>query len=301
VELVGEAGAALYARAGGNPFYLEQLARVPGDASPRARGDEDASVPAVVAAALAAELATLSSEAHRMLDGAAVTGDPFDPGLAADVADLPEREAFDALDELLARTLVRPVGAPRRFAFRHPVVRHAVYVAAPAGWRLGAHARAAAALARRGADTVQRAHHVEQAASPGDGEAVALLVAAGREARSHAPATAARFHAAALRLLPDVAEQRERRTELHVLLADARSAAGDSAGARETLLDALRTAEAGPASGPGADPSRLAITVGLANAEWWLGHNESARRRLQVALAELPASLRRIVSACGSR
>ena len=30
--------------------------------------------------------------------------------------------------------------------------------------------------------------------------------------------------------------------------------------------------------------------MALANAEWWLGRNEDARRRLQVALAELPAA-----------
>jgi predicted ATPase len=51
VELVGEAGAALYAWAGGNPFYLEQLARMSGDASPGARDGEDASVRGAVARA----------------------------------------------------------------------------------------------------------------------------------------------------------------------------------------------------------------------------------------------------------
>ena len=49
-----------------------------------------------------------------------------------------------------ARSSARP-DAARRFAFRHPVVRHAVYEGAPGGWRLGAHTRAAAALERRGA------------------------------------------------------------------------------------------------------------------------------------------------------
>ena len=86
-----------------------------------------------------------------MLEAAAVAGDPFEPELAAAVAELPEPAALHALDELLACALVRPAGAPRRFTFRHPVVRHAVYVGAPAGWRLGAHARAADALERRGA------------------------------------------------------------------------------------------------------------------------------------------------------
>ena len=69
--------------------------------------------------------------------------------------------AIDALDELLALDLIRATDVPRRFRFRHPLVRRAVYEAAPGGWRLGAHERTAAALAERGAPASARAHHVE--------------------------------------------------------------------------------------------------------------------------------------------
>jgi DNA-binding CsgD family transcriptional regulator/tetratricopeptide (TPR) repeat protein len=278
-ELVGEAAAAIFPHSGGNPFYLEQLARVR-DAPRVAAGRADDTVPPAVAAALAAELAELSPQARRVLDAAAVAGDPFEPELAAAVAELPEPAALHALDELLVGALVRPAGVPRRFAFRHPVVRHAVYVATPPGWRLGAHARAAEVLERRGAGPVQRAHHVEHAARPGDDDAIALLSTAATELQSPAPRTAARFHAAALRLLGDHPGQQERRSRLQRVLADAQAAGGDPVAARRTLLDALQTA------GPG---ERLALTVALANQEWWLGGHEDARRRLQVALGELPA------------
>jgi DNA-binding CsgD family transcriptional regulator len=234
-------------------------------------------VPPAVGAALTAELRGLTPEARRLLDAAAVVGDPFGPALAAEVAELDDPAALNALDELLERALVRPGGAPRRFAFRHPVVRHAVYEAAPGGWRLGAHARAAVALEHRGAGPVERAHHVEQAASRGDAAAIALLAEAARVLQSSAPATAARFHAATLRLLPAGAPER---TAIEASLANAQAAAGDAAGARATLLGALRTA---------APADRLALTVGVANAEWWLGRTADARRRLQVALGELPA------------
>jgi DNA-binding NarL/FixJ family response regulator len=276
-ELVGRRAAAIYGQAGGNPFYLEQLARIP-PAPDLSGAEEGGAVPAAVAAALAVELAALAPEPRRILDAAAVAGDPFEPGLAAAIAELPEPAALEALDELLDRALVRPTGAPRRFAFRHPVVRHAVYVATAGGWRLGAHARAAAELERRGAGPVQRAHHVQYAARPGDDDAIALLSTAANELQSPAPATAAHYHGAALRLLPDA--QRERRARLQRLRADAQAAAGDPQAARETLLDALASA---------APEDRLALTVALANQEWWLGGHEEAGRRLHVALGELPA------------
>ena len=279
-ELVGDAAAAIYPETGGNPFYLEQLARVRGRARATAGISADTFVPPAVAAAMATELAAVAPAARRLLDAAAVAGDPFEAGLAAEVAELSEPEAFEALDELLACALVRQADVPRRFAFRHPVVRHAVYEATPPGWRLGAHARAAHALERHGAGPVERAYHVEHAARPGDEHAIGLLAAAAGELQSPAPAAAARFHAAALRLLPDRPEAPERRKEMQRLLADAQAASGDPVAARETLLEALRTAAAG---------ERLGLTVGVANAEWWLGRNSEARRRLQVALGELPA------------
>ena len=275
--LVGVDADAVYDESGGNPFYLEQLARGRGVGRSAAGLPGDGSVPSAVAAALAAELSGVTEEARRLLDAAAVVGDPFGPGLAAEVAELPGAVALGALDELLARALVRPGDAPRRFAFRHPVVRHAVYVATPGGWRLGAHARAATALERRGAGAVERAHHVEQAAARGDETAIALLGAAAKELQSPAPATAARCHAAALRLLPDHSAAR---TAVQSRLAEAQAAAGDAAGAHATLLDALRTA---------APDDRLGLTVAVANAEWWMGRADEARQRLHVALGVLPA------------
>ena len=77
-----------------------------------------------------------------------MAGDPFRPELAAAAANTPEPLALDALDTLLGLDLIRQTDVPRRFRFRHPLVRRAVEQSSSAGWRLGAHERCAAALER---------------------------------------------------------------------------------------------------------------------------------------------------------
>jgi tetratricopeptide (TPR) repeat protein len=131
-----------------------------------------------------------------------------------------------------------------------------------------------------GADVIAVAHHVEHSAHASDEAAITVLMEAADAARASAPAGAARFCAAVLRLLPAGAGDRERRAQMQAALADAQSAAGDPAAARATLLDALRVAE-------GAE--RLGLTVAATYADLWLGRPKDARRRLQVALRDLPA------------
>ncbi|MDT0353456.1 AAA family ATPase [Pseudonocardia charpentierae] len=182
----------LHAESGGNPFYLRQLAQFrPRDGAVTAGTPLDVGVPTAVAAALGDELATLDGATRRALEAAAVAGDPFLLEVAAAAAALPETAMADALDELQRRDLVRPTEAPRRFRFRHPLVRRAVYGSAPAGWRLGAHERCTQALADRGVTVAGRAHHVIQAARAGDLAAVGLLRDAGKAVVGRAPGEAA--------------------------------------------------------------------------------------------------------------
>ena len=104
-------------------------------------------MPGAVLASLAEELTRLAAPTQRMLRGAAVTGDPFEADVAIAAAGVEEDAAMDAFDALLDAGLVRPTDVPRRFRFRHPLVRRAVYESTPGGWLLGAHARAAQSLA----------------------------------------------------------------------------------------------------------------------------------------------------------
>jgi len=281
-DLDPRAVAAIYRHGGGNPFYLEQLARAGEEAwrpTPAGNGTRTG-VPDAVAASLAEELASLSKQQRGLLEAAAVAGEPFEPDLAAAIAELSRSEGLAALDALLARDLVRATVVPRRFVFRHPLVRRAVIESAPGGWRLAAHARAATALAARGAEPAERAHHVEQSASPGDEEAIALLLQAGAATAPRAPAAASHWFEAALRLLP--AEDRERQVDVRVALARTLRSLGELERCREVLLEALEMI--------GADSleARVDLTARCAAIEHWLGRHEEAHRRLLRAWEDLP-------------
>ncbi|HEV7774493.1 MAG TPA: AAA family ATPase [Conexibacter sp.] len=283
-ELLGELDerslADVYALGGGNPFYLEQLVRAGAvRAAVQLGGNGTTGVPAAVAASLAEELASLSPPARALLDAAAVAGEPFEPDLAAAIAELSEGEGLDALDELLGLDLVRPTRVPRRFVFRHPLIRQAVYESTRGGWRLAAHARAAVTLEQRGAGAAERAHHVEHSARPGDEDAIALLLAAGEEVTARAPATATHWFETALGLLP--AGDRERQSNLRVSLASALRSLGELERCRTTLLEAIELLPADAVAG------RVELTTRCAAVEHWLGRHEDAHRRLMRAWEEL--------------
>ena len=274
----------VYRQAGGNPFYIEQLARVASghraSASPGS-AFAVAGVPAAVAASLSEELEGLSDGGRRLLDAAAVAGDPFESELAASVAELPEVDAHEALDELLSHEVVRPGELPRRFRFRHPLLRQVVYEGSSAGWRIGAHARAAAALREWGQPRERCAHHVEQSATVGDLEAVELLGLAGRSSAASAPASAARWFEAALRLLPDTDSTAATRLELLIAHASALGAVGRMEPCRAALMDALGLLP------PEAADMRLRLIAACANIEHLLGRHDEAIARVNAALERL--------------
>jgi DNA-binding NarL/FixJ family response regulator len=290
-ETVGVADATvLYEESGGNPLYLEQLARSldrPGATTPASGISlSGIGIPSAVAASLSEELALLSDGGRRVLEAAAVAGDPFEPELAAAAAAMSEAATMDAVDELLQLDLARDTDVPRRFRFRHPLIRRAVYEAAAGGWRLGAHERCARALAARGATAAARAHHVERSAREGDLAAVAVLREAGEAAARLAPASAADWFAGALRLLPQTAPGLER-VELLLARAGALAATGHFADSHEALLEGL-------ASVPDESIAlRTRLTIACATMEHRLGRYEQAHARLVSALDGMPEPVSR--------
>jgi ATP/maltotriose-dependent transcriptional regulator MalT len=284
--LAGESPAArrrIFLESGGNPFYIEQLRAAPvaAMAAPSDARAAAAQVPDGVAAAIGQELWHLPDRARQMLEGAAVTGEPFEPELAAETASLPPADALELLDELIARDLVRAESAPRLFRFRHPIVRRAVYDAITPGRQLAAHRRAALALGELGAPAATRAHHLALSARAGDEASIAVLVAAGSQVQTSAPASAAQWLAMALSLLP--ADQSSRRMALLSQLAGVQTAMGSLTDARETLIEIL---EALPDRSGSAWSQAVAT---LACVELHLGCHGGARRRLEMALEAIGA------------
>ncbi|MEV5595430.1 AAA family ATPase [Streptomyces sp. NPDC052496] len=243
---------ALYEASGGNPLYLEALARsAPAAATPAGSAAESAAppddglLPNAVREALAAELAALPADARLAAQAAATLGDEFEPGMVAVAALTTEAEALAALDELAVRDVVRCAPAPGRFRFRHPVVRHLAYASSGAGWRVAAHARVAAALDERDAPTVTRARHIARSARFGDLLSVGVLVEAARATAYQSPATAAQWLRTALDLLPEkpggtAAGPAPDRLSLLVELARLQGVGGRLVQGRDTALEVLR-------------------------------------------------------------
>jgi ATP/maltotriose-dependent transcriptional regulator MalT len=271
----------LYRESGGNPFYLESLVRAATSEPHAGAATGMAGVPRPVRSALAGEVDALPAPIREVLEGAAVAGDPFEPELAGAAIGVSEHAVLAALDQLLASDLIRPTGEPRRFRFRHPLVRRAVYEGIPGGSRLVAHARAAEALAARGATPAQRAHHAERAARPGDIDAVKLLAEAAAETVARAPATAAGWYGSALRLLPDGPEHHKRRLALLRAQADAFIAANRVVEARDALRRGLGLLP------PEAGLERAEMTAAVAHLEVWIGNPDDARRLVSEARSAL--------------
>jgi DNA-binding NarL/FixJ family response regulator/tetratricopeptide (TPR) repeat protein len=282
-DLDARGRAALYHASGGNPFYLEQLASVhrrrhPGLAAPSEHGPEPVVPVSVRVVIEQEELARLSERARRVLQAAAVVGDPFDPAIAAAVAEVSEREALVALDEAAALELVRATDVPPRLRFRHPIVRRAVYESGGTASLIAAHARAARALVERDVPAMWVAPHVQRYARTGDEQAIELLSAAAAEAAPRAPLVAARWFQAALELLPGGGDP-QRRVALLTPLAASLTAAGRTQESRRVLGDLLELL-------PEGQPEvRARVMMMVARADQMLGRQGRARQLIENELS----------------
>jgi DNA-binding NarL/FixJ family response regulator len=266
---------------GGNPFYLSQLAGAERDGG---------GPPATLRAALVGELSRLAPGARELVRAAAVLGDPFDPQLAGEVAELATSAAAEALEQLMQAELVRGTDRPERCTFRRPVVAEVVRGWAGGAWCTAAHGRAAQALAAAGAPALEQARHVERSARPGDAGGAALLGEAGSEALPHDPREAARWFGAALRLLSAADEPAQR---LRLLLAQAVALASSGTAleeARAPLAEAIELLPSVP------EQQREEALAPLTRVESMLARYPESRRLLRHTRASDAAELQLVLA-----
>ncbi|MBY8850209.1 AAA family ATPase [Saccharothrix sp. MB29] len=202
--------------AGGNPLYTRDMVEAlvrdeaievrDGVAETGAPLDDDP--PRSLVSAVARRLAFLSPGTTEVLRSAALLGTEFALGDAATALGRPSSELIAAVEEATAAGLLDDAGP--KLAFRHAVIREALYHGTPAAVRTALHRRVAQALATAGAPVELV---VEQlAAAPGavDPWAVDWLVDRGTALGRRAPDTAVRLLRAVVGGPALAAEHRER-------------------------------------------------------------------------------------------
>ena len=291
--LPAETQVSLLARAGGNPLYAEQFARLLAESD-----GGDLPLPENVQGIIAARLDGLPAVEKQLLQDAAVLGKVFWLGAVSAVGAVERQEAEQRLHALERKEFVRrerrsSVGEEDEYAFRHVLVRDVAYGQIPRGSRAERHERAAAwidALGRPEDHAEMLAHHyleaieLRRAARQNEPSALverARLAArdAGDRALSLGSLAAARlFYEAALDLWPSDDQER-----FELLLAYARSRVDDEALDDSVLEDATEGfLRAGKVEAAGEAQARFgAIWLNRGHRDKALEHLEEGRRLLE--------------------
>jgi tetratricopeptide (TPR) repeat protein len=229
--------------AGGNPFFLEEILAISGEAA----GDR---VPETVQGVIAARLDLLEPEDKRLLQRAAVVGRSFTLEQLEPLLDGGGRGPTGRLRNLVERDLIHHRGGGRH-SFKHALIRDVAYESIPRGERARLHLRLAEELEGSPEATCQAiAGHYAAAATLGEAAArapaVRVLLQAAREARAVEAHGLALRNAVLARQLADSGRERALAAEA---AGDAQWMAEHLDDARATYLDALElgiAAELGP-------------------------------------------------------
>ena len=213
--------ALLLERAGGNPLYAEEFARLIRDRRAVA-SDDGLTVPHGIQAVIAARLDTLTAERKALLQAAAVVGKVFWAGALASITRMPKESILANLHELGRKELVRRVRTSSlagdvEYLFWHVLVRDVAYAQIPRAERARMHVAAAEWIERVAGDRavdhaeflahhyrvaveLLRATHVESAAM--ESRAADWKIRAAERVRHLDPKRSARYYSEALELLP---------------------------------------------------------------------------------------------------
>jgi len=195
VEPAGEMVKLLLIRAEGNPFFTEELI-----AAWPARGE----VPQTVREVVITRLARLTEGARQLSRLASVIGRTVSHDLLAELAGLSEVDIGSSVRDLIHHGQLVTAGDDG-YAFRHALIREAIYADLLPGERRAAHGRVARLLAARPTSTAELAHHWD-AAGDAD-EALTASVKAGESASAaFAPVEAHAHYERAVRRWPEATD-----------------------------------------------------------------------------------------------
>ena len=273
-----ELASLIHARTGGNPFFVEEVARLW-----TMRGhDAHLEVPPGVAEVLRRRLARLPQPAATMLGAASLLGAP-EPDLLAAVAGESEAEVLAQLGQAMAIGAVRERDG--RFAFAHDLFRDTLAESLAPLTRARWHRRAAEALeALHPTEHARIASHWRNAGGPDAGQRAAGHARAAAAAAMHGFGyeLAVRYYGWALECAPED-------TPLDRLeLGEAQLLAGDLRAARTTLRTAAQQA-LDREDGELLARAVLAMGTGIGGFEVDI-YDDEQRILLERALALLPDS-----------
>jgi DNA-binding CsgD family transcriptional regulator/tetratricopeptide (TPR) repeat protein len=239
----------LHDRTCGIPFFIEELTAALQEAGRLSAGagglelalDDDVPLPATVRDAVLVRMAPLGERGRAAAEAAAVAGARMDLAIVAGLA------GEDGVAELLAIGLLVET-APGGAAFRHPLVRDAVYEDVPWLRRRTLHRAIADELAKAGGDAGEIAGH--RLAARDTGQALsALRRAIADRAAVHAYRDATRLGRQAFEIWPEGEQVAERVTTLeqHARCAELAGDLTEAARAQRDVVAARRSSGAGRA------------------------------------------------------
>ena len=236
----GETARSIAERAGGNPFFIKETARLLDSEGTLAAAT---AVPAGVREVLQRRIARLPATAQTILRQAAVIGGETDADVLADVTGAEEHVLLDAIEAGLLTGLVTEPAAGR-IRFSHALVRDTLYNSLSRLRRSRLHARAAEAIERRSPGEVTAlAYHFAEAGIDPAKAARYLRLAAEQSEQRFAYHQAVRLYEQAITRL-DQASAAATRDRLELVLGVVRALAstGQLARARSHRGDAIRAA-----------------------------------------------------------
>ena len=283
-------------RAGGNPLYAHELARVLG----RSEAPATEAIPESLQAVIAAHLDALTPDLKSVAADASVVGEVFWPGAIAEIGGTAVTGIEARLHRLAANEVVRrrrrsSVGGQDEYEFVHVLVRDVAYGQIPRRDRIAKHRATAAWIERLAGDRPAAhaeliAHHYGEAFDVaqrlGDDRvadlrapAVAALTRAGDSARTLDVVKAESLYRRALAIAAGDDPQRGR---LLGRLGLVTQFTGRPDEAEELCRAAIATLEA-----LGDDAAAAEVMVNLVSILWRLGRAEEERRRILLAAIDI--------------